>query len=211
MNVSANVPANVKAFVENIDNPSIVLLKSPGVLEWLYGEDTFKAFLNATERGRQSAEEYRKSLQALENDWGRKLPIRGMKGLQWTNNFGEILVEELFTIQGKTVSEPKSRNGKKPDREINTHMLEAKAETHFTSGTAGEKILGTPFKYAEVPRLFEKPLLIVCLGGAEVSCRHQYGNIGDIDVSEEKKAFLAFFRTMGIEYVGATDILSAMC
>ena len=205
-----NIPANVKAFIESIDNPSVVLLKTPGVLEWLYGEETFKVFLGATDRGRQSADEYRKSLQALENDWGRKLPIRGMKGLQWTNNFGEILVEELFTVQGKRVSEPKSKEGKKPDREINTHMLEAKAETHFTSGTAGEKILGTPFKYAEVPRLFGKPLLIVCLGGAEVSCRHQYCNIGST-VSEEKKVFLEFFRTMGIEYIGATDILTAMC
>ena len=204
----SSIPEKVRVLVAA--NPQLVLLNKPGVLEWLHGEATFKAFLPPLEKVKGKSKEYSEKLQALENEWGRKLPIRGKKGLQWTNNFGEMLVEELYILQGKKVTQPKSKEGNKPDREIDTHMLEAKAETHFTTGTAGEKILGVPYKYADVPRLFGKPLIVVVLGGAEVSCRNQYGIIDGPQTSPEKKKFLAFFKEMGIDFIGATEILAKL-
>jgi hypothetical protein len=87
--------------------------------------------------------------------------------------------------------------------------VEVKTETYYTTGTAGEKILGCPFKYAEVPIWYGKPLRILCLGGAEKACREEYGNLGDKG-SPQKKKFLEFFKENQIEYVGATDLLSLL-
>jgi hypothetical protein len=55
--------------------------------------------------------------------------------------------------------------------------MEVKCGTYYTNGTAHEKILGCPFKYADIPILYSKPLKIVCIGGAEKICREQYGNL----------------------------------
>jgi hypothetical protein len=94
--------------------------------------------------------------------------------------------------------------------EPDAFIIEAKAETYFTTGTAGEKILGCPFKYAEIPVLYNKPLKIICIGGAEKECREEYGNLSDLKCTPQKKKFLDFFRENGIEYIGATDIMNKL-
>ena len=89
-------------------------------------------------------------------------------------------------------------------------IIEAKTQTFYTDGTAGEKILGCPFKYAEIPDLYEKPLKILCMGGAEKVCRERYGNLPGAKCTPQKMRFLDFFRANQIEYVGATDILKSL-
>ena len=95
------------------------------------------------------------------------------------------------------------------DYEVDDALLEVKTQTYHTSGTAGEKILGSPFKYAEIPELYSKPLRIVCIGGAERICREQYGNLVGPKCSIQKKRFIDFYKENNIEYVGATEILKA--
>ena len=92
---------------------------------------------------------------------------------------------------------------------VDDAILEVKTQTFYTSGTAGEKILGCPFKYSEVPDLWGKPLKIICLGGAEDICRRQYGNLPGEKCSPQKKKFLDFFKENRIEYIAATDILKS--
>lgn len=74
----------------------------------------------------------------------------------------------------------------------------------------GEKILGCPFKYAEIPDLYGKPLKILCMGGAEKVCSERYGNLPGVKCSIQKKKFLDFFRENKIEYIGASDILTTL-
>ncbi len=112
---------------------------------------------------------------------------------------------------GHTVTKPERKNHYEPDRETNQFIVEAKTETFFTTGTAGEKILGCPFKYAEVPKLFGKPLRILCMGGAEKAAREEYGNLPGLKMSEDKKEFIDFFKAKQIEFVGATDLLLTLC
>jgi hypothetical protein len=200
----------VTEYIASVANPAIVLLRQPGVIPWLFGDTDFLD--PAFKRVNKSRDTPK--WKVLEDGWGRNtLKVRRPDltlDKQWTNMFGEHLLEELYILEGHEVTKPKPKEGKQPDREISTHMLESKAETHWTTGTAGEKILGCPFKYAEVPRLFGKPLRIVCMGGAEVSCREQYGNLPGDACTTEKAAFVAFFKTMGIEFIGATDILLSL-
>ena len=190
-------------------NKNIILLREKEVLQWLNGD---LSFLPPIESKNKTSDEAK--LKVLEDKWGQEMLRKRRPDLkldkQWTNKFGEHICEELYMLQGKVVSKPVKKEHFQPDSEIDIAILEAKAGTFFTSGTAGEKILGCPFKYAEIPELYAKPLKIICMGGAEKICRESYGNLPGIKCSIQKKKFLDFFRENKIEYIGASDILRSL-
>jgi hypothetical protein len=190
-------------------NSDIQLLRKKEVLQWLTGD---LSFLPPIEKKNKTTDEGK--LKLLEDVWGQEMLRTRRPDLkldkQWTNKFGEHICEELYMLQGKVVSKPVKKQHFQPDSEVDDSILEAKAGTFFTSGTAGEKILGCPFKYAEIPDLYGKPLKIVCMGGAEKICRESYGNLSGEKCSPQKKKFLDFFRENKIEYVGASDILRSL-
>lgn len=195
--------------IESFDNDKITLLKNIEVIQWLFGD---LSFLPEIEKKNKTEDD--KKYKILEDKWGQELMKIRRPDLkfdnQWTNRFGEYICEELFTVLGKVVTKPVNKEHYQPDLEIDTSILEAKTQTFYTSGTAGEKILGCPFKYAEIPELYSKPLKIVCIGGAEKICREQYGNLEGPKISKQKREMLNFFKGAGIEYVGVTDILKTL-
>ena len=168
------------------------LIDNPHVIQWLRGDLTFLASVT----------------KASEDAWGRAMlkSIRPDLSLhqQWTNRFGEIIVEEILGNAWR----PIVKQHLHPDLETETHVVEVKTCTYLTHGTANEKILGAPFKYADVPVLYGKPLVIVCVGGAEHACRTQYGVLNG-DGASQKQAFLAFYKKQQIQFVGATDLLTS--
>jgi hypothetical protein len=189
--------------------PNIVLLRQKEVIQWLFGD---LSFLPEIQKKNKTTDE--KIYKVLEDKWGQDtLRIRrpDLKlDKQWTNKFGEHLCEEIFTLLGKHVSKPALKQHYQPDAEVDDAILEAKAQTFYTSGTAGEKILGSPFKYADIPQLYGKPLKILCMGGAEKVCRESYGNLPGEKTTAQKQKILDCFREIGIEYIGATDILKSL-
>jgi len=183
-----------KLAIKKLSNNRIKLLRNEEVIDWIYNQQTFKT-------------------QEEENTWGRKI----MKDLrpdlkmdkQWTNLFGIYLTKELLEIIWKeTPTEPKAIQHLKPDLEMSKCMLEVKTQTYFTTGTATEKILGVPYKYASVPRLFGKPLIIICIGGAEKYGKRE-GLFGD-ECSEERKAMLEYYRTFKIKFLPITRFLETI-
>jgi hypothetical protein len=125
---------------------------------------------------------------------------------------GESILYELLTLQSK---KPKKitigmtgANKKRlmPDFEADDGIYECKARTYKTTGTAGEKILGTPIKYSEVQRLYKKPLYIVCMGYQEVEAENSFGLFKP--KSDELKKILQFYEDeIGVKYVKASDIV----
>jgi len=203
---SDKIITQVYEFISNIKNPKIILLREKEVIQWLFGD---LSFLQAIEKKNKTQDS--KKYKVLEDKWGRKIvKIRCPKlklDKQWTNKFGEHLCEEIYMLLGKDITKPKKKMNYQPDSEVDDSILEAKAGTFYTGGTAGEKILGCPFKYAEIPGLYNKPLKIVCMGGAEKVCREQYGNLTGAKTTRQKQKFLDFFKENSIEYVAATDLL----
>jgi len=196
-------------FISKNEDSNIVLLRQPEVVQWLFGD---LSFLPTIEKKNKTADEAK--YKVLEDEWGRAmLKIRRPDlrlDKQWTNKFGEHLCEEFYSLLGKVVTKPEKKEHYQPDLEVDNAIIEAKAGTFHTGGTAGEKILGCPFKYAEIPDLYGKPLKIICMGGAEKICRESYGNLPGAKSSVQKEKFLEFFRKNQIEYVGASDILRSL-
>ena len=199
----------IHSYISTVSDSRIVLLRRMDVLQWLF---TDLSFLPPIVKKNKTADEAKYKL--LEDAWGQQtLKIRRPDlalDKQWTNKFGEHICEEIFTLLDKTVTKPAKKEHFQPDLEVEDAILEAKAQTFFTSGTAGEKILGCPFKYADIPDLYSKPLKIVCMGGAEKICREQYGNLPGAKCSMRKRNLLDFYKASGIEYVGATDLLKSL-
>jgi hypothetical protein len=196
-------------YISKVENTKIVLLRQKEVVQWLFGD---LSFLPPIEKKNKTADEA--ALKVLEDKWGQTMLKVRRPDLkldkQWTNKFGEHLCEELYSLLGKTVSKPVKKEHYQPDSEVDDAIVEAKAGTFHTGGTAGEKILGCPFKYAEIPDLYGKPLKIVCMGGAEKVCRESYGNLPGSKCTPQKKRFLDFFRENRIEFIGASDILRSL-
>ena len=196
-------------FLSTVDNPKIILLRQKEVVQWLLGD---LSFLPKIEKKNKTADEKKKKI--LEDAWGQEMLKKRRPDLkldkQWTNKFGEHLCEELYTLLGKVVTKPIKKENFQPDSEVDDFILEAKAQTFYTSGTAGEKIPGVPFKYADIPRLYGKGLRILCIGGAEKVCREIYGNLPGPKMSAEKKEIIDFYRLKNMEYVGATDIILSL-
>lgn len=184
----------------------IVLLRQKEVVQWLFGDTSFLPPIEEKNKTRD-----REAYKVLEDEWGRKTlnlrrPDLDLKK-QWTNKFGEHICEELYLLFGVNGWKPLLKEHHQPDLEIPEAIVEAKAETFFTEGTAGEKILGCPFKYRKIPRLYGKPLNIVCMGGAEKAGREEYGILPGSHYDEEAKEFLAFYLEKRIEFIRATDLL----
>ena len=203
-----NIDEILEVIKKNTDS-RIILMREREVIMWLCGDLSFLPQINKKNKTTDDPQ-----YKVLEDKWGQETLKKKRPDLkldkQWTNKFGEHLVEEFNYILGKEVSKPVNKEHYQPDCEVDDAILEAKAQTFYTSGTAGEKILGCPFKYAEIPELYSKPLKIICMGGAERICREQYGNLPGAKCSPQKKKFLDFFKENNIEYIGATDILKGL-
>jgi hypothetical protein len=189
----------------------LTLLKERTVLQWLCGDTSFllgPLFEHNTKNKTKDNEQCKK----LEDEWGQSMltHIRPdlKKSGQWTTVVGEQLHSELQTLLGQDYIKPHNLVGYQPDGETNNDIWEVKTQTYFTSGTAGEKILGVPFKYADVPMLYNKPLKIVCIGGAERDGREQYGILPGDRTSENRRKILDFWQNeLNIEFIGATDLM----
>ena len=200
--------------IESIPNDRIVLLRNKQVLQWILGDCSFldtekEEYLSMKTKGAKEKEG-----KILEDQWGQEMCKKRRPDLkldkQWTNKFGEHICEEIHILLGKTISKPKKKSHYQPDLEIEDAIIETKTQTYYTNGTAGEKILGCPFKYAEIPELYNKPLHIVCLGGAEKLSVDQYGNLEGKKCSFIKKKYLDFFRQNGIQFIGASQLLKRL-
>ena len=94
-----------------------------------------------------------------------------------------------------------------PDWETDKYIYEVKTRNWTTSGTAGEKVLGVMYKYSEIPELYGKPLKIVCVAYQEHELT--YGNTKIFgEVCSSKKKFLDLAKSMDIEYIKFSDLVS---
>jgi len=186
------------------------LLESEEVVRWCYEPITDLSLVGGANANKL------KAYADEERDWANQLLGRtDLK--QWTTTLGQNIVFEALEKFGRknvrrTESKTSSVRNKRyePDLECDDFVYEVKARSWTTPGTAGEKILGTPLKYGEVPRLYDKPLQIVLVAYQEYEARNGWA-FGDLldskNQTPELTESLAFFKHQHIEYVALTDIL----
>jgi hypothetical protein len=186
------------------------LLNNPEVIRWCYEGITDVSLKNTT-----NAEKLKAS-KKIEDHWGDKV-VGGNGGGQWTTVLCQDLVmEALIHLDRKNVKKAQPRQSSvrnkdyQPDLECDDYVYEVKGRNWSTTGTAGEKILGVPLKYGEVPNLYKKPLQIILVGYQEYEAKQGFA-FGDLldknSQTKELQESLAFYKEHDIEYIAFTDIL----
>ena len=136
-----------------------------------------------------------------ENEWGRALVEqyrpKKSKAKAWSGILGEQLIRELYPDGWS----PVKLGGFKPDWETKDFLIEVKTQSWFTKGTAGEKILGVPVKYRNLPALYKKPLVIVCFARAESIWF-------DLKRDESLVRIIEFWENMNITYQRGSELIS---
>lgn len=147
---------------------------------------------------------------------------------QWSNKFGEKLVEYLLKshnensipvrkymdvlignfvpnrpIVQRIFNRPVTKF--KVDLETDNFIVEVKTRNWSTTGTAGDKIYCTPFKYWNLPKLYNKPLIIVLVGYMEYEAKYKMG-LWD-DNHDGNRQLLEVCARNNIYYIGASDLL----
>jgi hypothetical protein len=144
--------------------------------------------------------------QKTEKEWGNQIIGQKDNG-NWTTLLGEGIVFETLKKLGENPRKPETKNGYSPDWETDKYIYEVKTRNWTTSGTAGEKVLGVMYKYSEIPELYGKPLKIICVAYQEYELT--YGNTKIFgEVCPSKKKFLDLAKSMDIEYVKFSDLVS---
>lgn len=148
-----------------------------------------------------------------ERRWGNEMRTRISQKTKetsnWTTIVGEYLVKETLERTGRQVWRPSICDGCLPDWETMDAMWEVKTRTWNTSGTAGEKILGVPYKYANVVRSYGKPLRIVCLAYQETEADKKWSLFAP--QKTEQRALVNVWDVLGIRFIRFSDLfLSSM-
>lgn len=142
-----------------------------------------------------------------EKVWGNQIINYTNATNQWTTKLGEYFVEELLRKIGYNVRQGKKIGHYNPDRETDEFIVEVKTRNWTTSGTAGEKVYGTPLKYAGIPKATGKPLLIVCVGFQEREFITGNTPVFGPNVHEDQQEFLDFYKSKNIYYVPCSYLI----
>lgn len=146
---------------------------------------------------------------SLEKIWGNKISYQ-KNNSNWTTKLSELLVKQVLVRKGIKNWKPAKINHLCPDLETEDFIYEIKSRNWTTNGTAGEKVLAVPFKYSDIPRLYGKPLKIVCVAYQQYELSNGSLNIFDTSkISTEKEALLAFWKANNIEFVKMTDLIKS--
>jgi len=192
--VLLNEPSNYRWFV---------LLNEPSVIRWLFGD---LSFIVLSHQKNKTIEKKQK-----EDEWGKKMLNLKNPDLkinkQWTNKFGEQVVEEMFQLQGIETKKYVKKNNFILDLVTPNEQIEVKTGTYYTSGTAHEKIIGTPIKYSSIPDS-DNPLNIVLVGYTEKICRDKYGLLSGDKCTSKIQEYIDFINKWNIYYIPFTQMLS---
>lgn len=167
------------------------LISRKCVLNWIYGHGLW------ARGGCQPA------LNKLEKEWAHE--ILNSKTKMWSAVLGEQIVKDILEIDGDVVWRPQKLDRQRPDWETKEYLYEVKTRNWTTTGTAGEKILGVPYKYANVPEIYGKPLKIILVGYQEYEATVKF-NIFDTQ-SEAKRKQIDLWKRQGIDFVKCSELL----
>ena len=175
-------------------------------------------FLRLLNSNFKSTDEYKfQNIKRKEFNWGvdkiREYNIPIVRGSlkNWSGALGEYYVFSNLTSKGKHVRRPKINNGLIPDWECDDFIYEVKTRNYSSEGSVGDKALGVPLKYIDLPDLYKKELKIVLVARMEIDGVYKYDIMNDKDSitslkSDTKQQILDTYERYGISFIGASQL-----
>lgn len=198
------IQALIRGYLVRKHKVLVNILDHPMITSWIKRGKYFK------ELELKSRKKDGKKYNEMEKKWGqlmlKKYLKKESKTNQWTTLLGEYIAKKLIERKYGEIWRPKTINGFRPDLETKDYIFEIKSRTYTTTGSAGEKILGSPFKYCDVPTLYGKPLRIIVLGYQEYEAVAKFKLFSD-DRTSKKYEVLQFYKNLGIEFIKGSSLL----
>ena len=148
----------------------------------------------------------KENLKNEEKKWGNKMIGQQNNG-QWTTKLGEDLVRDILQLRGENPRKPARKGGFEPDWETDNYIYEVKTSNWWVGGTAGEKVYGTFIKYQDIPKLYLKPLRIVCVANQEEELTNGKTKYFGENITKKTQEVLDLARSWNIEYVKLSDLV----
>ena len=190
------------------------MISDSQIKRFIIPDGQFLGLLNNNFKKTQAITKYT-NIGKKEYDWGvskinkYNIPMNGSLKY-WSGPFGEQYIWSLLTDKGYEVRRPEKIKRYTPDWECDQFIYEVKTRNYSSTGSIGEKALGIPLKYCEIPELYKKPLKIVLVGKMEMEAINKYGIIIDENfsqgVSKTKQKLINVYKDFGIEFVGASKL-----
>jgi len=141
-----------------------------------------------------------------ERKWGNSVIGQTNNG-QWTTLLGEKLVYDILHLRGENPKKVEKKGGFEPDWETDNFIYEVKTSNWWVPGTAGEKVLGTWIKYQDIPKLYGKPLRIVCVANQEYELEYGKTPFFGENITKKTQQVLDLARSWDIEYMRFRDLI----
>lgn len=177
--------------------PLLKCINEDGMLEWLFGDISFK-------------DKY------VEEEFGKRLYSKictNKNTTQWTTKVCESLTKELFEMMSINIEKINHRKYKdsdgriiQPDFDSKIGFIEVKSRKYSVGGTAGEKIFGIPWKYSDCFDRYNKGVYIICMGQQEKEAREIF-RINDTCSKQKNMIMDMYADKLNIHYIFATDII----
>ena len=181
---------------------AIELLKQPLIHDWILCNTDF--LLRDEDAFFKDKTAKTAVMKPRENNWAWELFEKAVpwhkqkQHYKWSGDFAERIFREIVPHGWS----PKKIGSKHLDWEDENFVYEIKTQFLWGGGTAQDKILGTPVKYSEIPKLSGKPLRIVCFAAAETLTREVL-----MRDCPEMRDLIALWKTWNIEYVWGSDLI----
>lgn len=193
---------------------NLSILNNKKFIEWCYWPITELSILNC------SVAKKLKPHAEIETRWGVLLKW-GVWKISWTWPLCQNATKEILTYlwyknvkQARKIKSTTSKKHYAPDLECDDFVWEVKWRSWTTTWTWWEKILWTPIKYSEIPKLYWKPLKIVCVWYQEWEAKNWFACWNLINPkerwTEELQKILILLKKLNIEYVWFTDLLKKL-
>lgn len=151
----------------------------------------------------------KKEAQEKEKKWGNDMIGQTNNG-QWTTLLGEKLVFDVLQARGENPRKVVRMDGFEPDWETDDYIYEVKTSNWWVSGTAGEKVYGTFIKYQNIPRLYGKPLKIVCVAYQEYELTNGKTKYFGENITKKTQLILDIAKSWDIEYIRFSDLIKPL-
>lgn len=151
----------------------------------------------------------KKEAQEKEKKWGNDMIGQTNNG-QWTTLLGEKLVFDVLQARGENPRKVVRIDGFEPDWETDDYIYEVKTSNWWVSGTAGEKVYGTFIKYQNIPRLYGKPLKIVCVAYQEYELTNGKTKYFGENITKKTQLILDIAKSWDIEYIRFSDLIKPL-
>lgn len=174
------------------------VLANPEVIRWVYGDIGFLA----------------KNTMAEEARWGKSICKQyaiDIKSHIWTGTFGEHLVYKALYAMDTFPVAIRETEGLTPDFLTKDRVVEVKTGSYSGSNSNIYNLLATPYKYAEVPISFGRPLDIVCVGSVEHVARHKFSLLySQVYIDTNRQKIIDCYKHMDINYIGFSQMLERL-